>query len=143
MPAVDIDLSRPLILNAAEVQAVLVPGAKIKKVMPYDVHVGQAFWVRETFVLENTREYDVPADALPKDGRPVEVIQSDADGTYYLIPHYKATEPEPNIVPYDREDGSDDTTRWTSPVRMPQKFSRLRLQVVRKFAGRLMLLQKV
>lgn len=84
-------------------------------------------WVRETFCLENT--YDYHGDhVVPSDGRPIIKHEDHGDGAYWLIPHYRATEPEPNIVPY-RCDADDDRTRWTPSIFMPRWASRITLDI--------------
>lgn len=89
-------------------------------------------WVRETFCLENTSDYH--GDHItPADGRP---IQKHEDDGYWLIPHYRATEPEPHIVPY-RCDADDDKTRWTPSIFMPRWASRITLEITGVRAERL------
>lgn len=83
-------------------------------------------WVRETFCLENT--YDYHGDHVdPGDGRPIQKREDAGEG-YWLIPHYRATEPEPHIVPY-RCDADDDKTRWTPSIFMPRWASRITLEI--------------
>ena len=95
-------------------------------------HVGVAkgdrLWVRETFVLENTIKYHELAE-LPKDGRPFISYYSPEWGSYFLIPHYRATEQEPNIVPLENVDLGDDRTKWSSAIHMPRWASRITLEV--------------
>lgn len=91
-------------------------------------------WVRETFVIENTGDYHGDHD-VPKDGRPIKKHE-DGDGNFWLIPHYRATEPEPNIVPY-RCDADDDRTRWTPSIFMPRWASRITLEIIDVRAERL------
>jgi len=93
---------------------------------PYGV--GDTLWTKETFVIEDTDDYG-PPDPLPQD-RPVKVEGNDIDGgIIYLIPHYRATEPEPHIVPFDRIDEYDDSTRWRPSIFMPRWASRDNLTV--------------
>jgi hypothetical protein len=80
---------------------------------------GDLLWVRETFVLENTD--DVP-DGVPHKIEPGEW------GTE-VYPHYRATEPEPHIVPPGLEDPYDDRTRWTPSIFMPRWASRIMLEI--------------
>lgn len=97
-----------------------------KPYCPYG-DVGDRLWVRETFVLENTYDYHGDHDA-PTDGSPIEKHEGEGDGSYWLISHYRATEPEPNIVPY-RCDADDDRTRWTPSIFMPRWASRITLEI--------------
>lgn len=84
-------------------------------------------WVRETFVIESTIEYS--SDVYAPTDRPFKTIENVEDGKYLLIPHYRATEPEPNIVPSDREDGFDDHTSWQPSIHMPRWAARLFLEI--------------
>lgn len=91
---------------------------------PYG-QVGDRLWVRETFVLESDLGWDIK---LPTD-RPIKTISDDFDnGVYHLIPHYRATEPEPNIVSEEQED-FDDRTRWKPSIFMPRWASRITLEI--------------
>lgn len=88
---------------------------------------GDRLWVRETFVLESTYEYH--EEELRPTDRPYQECGDEYSGHYFLIPHYRATEPEPHIVPYDREDGYDDTTAWRPSIFMPRWASRINLEI--------------
>jgi len=91
---------------------------------PYGV-VGDRLWVKETFVIESTIGYEgYVSIGIPSD-RPTQKIDNDVDGIYHLIPHYKVTEPEPNIV---SEGCEDDRTRWSSPLFMPKWAARIWLE---------------
>lgn len=104
------------------------------KLCPYGL-VGDRLWVRETFVLESDLEY-VGDTKLPTD-RPINTIPDDGEwGKYHLIPHYRATEPEPNIVSEDQED-FDDRTRWTPSIFMPRWASRITLEITDIRVGKL------
>ena len=81
--------------------------------------IGDRLWVRETFVLENTD--DVP-DGVPSKTEPGEW------GTA-VYPHYRATDPEPHIVPPSLEDPYDDRTRWSPAIFMPRWASRITLEI--------------
>ena len=98
---------------------------------PYQI--GDRLWVKETFVLETITN----VGELPTDGRPYEYIESNYDEDYYwLVPHYRATEPEPHIVPDDLEDSYDDRTRWSPSIFMPKWATRIWLEVTDKRAER-------
>jgi hypothetical protein len=85
-------------------------------------------------VLEDTREYHEER-TLPIDGRPIKECRDNGDwGNYDLIPHYRAADPEPHIVPWEVFDNphkyeGDDRTRWKSSIFMPRWASRLTLIV--------------
>ncbi len=92
---------------------------------PYGQH-GDLLWARETFVLENTHEYHGD-HKLPTDGRPVQ-HNDHPEWAHSLIPHYRATEPEPHIVS-EEQDADDDKTRWTPSIYMKRWASRLTLEI--------------
>ena len=97
---------------------------------PYG-QVGDRLWVRETFVLESDAEYGYSEDELKRIGvdRPIKTEDGGLDwGVYHLIPHYRATEPEPNIVAPD-QDTYDDKTRWAPSIFMPRWASRITLEI--------------
>ncbi len=98
--------------------------------------IGDELWVRETYVIEDTYGYYDSNYKLPKDC-PVKKVEDFDRGNYYLIPHYRATEPEPHIVPEDREDEHDDTTRWYPSIHMPRWASRVTLVITDIKVGRL------
>lgn len=83
--------------------------------------VSQQLWVRETFVLETS--YEPPKDDM------LCLILGRSDDPFYSSPHYRATEPEPHIVPDDLEDEYDDRTRWSPSIFMPRWASRITLEV--------------
>jgi hypothetical protein len=85
-------------------------------------------WVRETFVIGHV-------DELPDDDRPYQTMTEEEINwspwdALYRVPFYRATEPEPHIVPYDLEDGLDDRTRWSPSIFMPRWASRITLQIL-------------
>ena len=89
---------------------------------------GMKLWVRETFVLEDTYGYH-GEHRVPRDGRPIRDMEDSEGSRWLLIPHYRATEPEPHIVPDDLEDEHDDRTRWRPAIFMPRWASRISLDV--------------
>jgi len=91
-----------------------------EKWLPYEI--GDRLWVRETFVLEDT-------DEMPTDGRPYRKMEEMGEFGHLLVPHYRATEPEPHIVPLDLSDSYDDRTRWRPSIHMPRWASRIALEV--------------
>jgi len=98
-------------------QPILQPNHPPFKDRGYDV-----WWHPKTACHENTCEYDEHID-IPTD-RPVKTIE---DG-YHLIPHYRATEPEPHITD-GGPDGDDDTTKWSSSRFMPKWAARIWLEI--------------
>lgn len=69
---------------------------------------GDRLWVRETFVIEEAK----------------------------AVPHYRATEPEPHLVPMDA-DAFDDRTRWRPSIYMPRWASRITLELTQVRVERL------
>lgn len=99
--------------------------------MKWKYQVGDRLWVKETFVIENDMEYGYSEEELKQweKDRPIKTENGGFDwGIYHLIPHYKATEPEPNIVP-DYVDDFDDKTRWSPSIFMPRWASRITLEI--------------
>ena len=88
---------------------------------PYGIP-GDHLWVRETFILEET-------DEVPTDGRPYREMEEPGEFGQLLVPHYRATESEPHIVPLDLSDSYDDRTRWHPSIHMPKWASRITLEV--------------
>ena len=84
---------------------------------------GDRPWVRETFVLERIEDDSQLPDKLSS------VVHLGSEDEHWLIPHYRATEPEPHIVPFDLEDSYDDRTRWSPAIFMPRWASRICLEV--------------
>jgi hypothetical protein len=97
---------------------------------PYG-QIGDRLWVRETFVLEHC---EMPQEANAD--RPVLMEYIEGEGNVWYVPHYRATDPEPHIVPEDAED-LDDRTRWTSPIHMPRWASRILLEITDRRIQRL------
>jgi hypothetical protein len=121
--------SHPILFNDAMVRAILA-GRKTQtrrlngceKWQP-----GDTLWVREAFCIENTGDYHGDHD-VPTDGRPIQVSDDVECGAYWRIPHYRATDPDPHIVPY-RCDADDDRTRWRPSIHMPRWASRISLTI--------------
>ena len=96
-------------------------GNELSMASPYGL-IGDYLWLRETFILEDT-------DTPPTDGRPYREMDEPGEFGSYLVPHYRATEPEPYIVPLDLSDSYDDRTRWHPSIFMPRWASRITLEV--------------
>lgn len=86
---------------------------------------GDRLWARETFVLEkyfwqtigDEEILHLPTDR-PYDHHPA--IYDDDE--YWLIPHYRATDPTPDLV---YEDAEEPTCRWRPSIFMPRWASRI------------------
>lgn len=93
------------------------------KLCPYG-QPGDRLWVRETFVIERQCDGERPPHS---DGRPLQHETWNQDeGRPWLQPHYRATDPDPEL---DMGDGSEPHTTWTPSIHMPRWASRLTLLI--------------
>lgn len=83
---------------------------------------GDLLWVRETYALENTLEYHGEVEK-PKD-RPFKDCEE-----FWVIPHYRATEPDAMILEPDESTNDFIKTKWRPAIHMPLWASRLTLQI--------------
>ena len=94
---------------------------------PYGVP-GDRIWVRETFTLQ----CDVDGDAPPfSDGRPIQRMPDDYDFPFrWLQPHYKATDPEPELA-CERPncENNEPHCHWNPSIHMPRWASRITLEI--------------
>lgn len=126
-------IARPILFNEPMVRAILSGRKTQTRRLAQEDYLcrygapGDKLWVRETFCVEDTRDYHGDHHE-PTDGRPIQKFEDVDFGTYWLIPHYRATEPEPHIVPY-RCDADDDRTRWRPSIHMPRWASRISLTI--------------
>jgi hypothetical protein len=95
---------------------------------------GDLLIVRETFCLQ----CDIDGDPPPfDDGRPIKVHRAESEEYYWnwLQPHYKATDPEPELsCDWRKCDNDDPHGHWRSPATMPRWASRITLEVVEVLA---------
>ena len=84
---------------------------------------GERLWVRETFCIESSKEvtYEPPFD----DGRPIRHHNDEHWGPWWQQPHYRATDPTPEL-----EVGTGDPgVKWRPSIFMPRWASRIDLEI--------------
>jgi hypothetical protein len=80
-------------------------------------------WVRETFCIESSKEvaYEPPFN----DGRPIQHHDDEHWGPWWEQPHYRATDPTPEL-----EVGTGDPgVKWRPSIFMPRWASRILLEI--------------
>ena len=92
--------------------------------------VGDRLWVREAFCLETLIR--TGQDPPFFDGRPIQwwndgVPCAEEDGRFWIQPHYRATDPYPNL-PYSEWE-SEPIVRWKPSLNMPRWASRITLEI--------------
>lgn len=100
---------------------------------PYGA-VGDQLWVRETFAIETNFNLDDEESYPPpfKDGRPVKRYPESDDGewgAYWEQPHYRATDPTPELDYPDNDTGAP-MVKWQPSIHMPRWASRITLEIV-------------
>lgn len=99
-------------------------------ISPYG-YPGDRLWVRETHVFES---YEDEPKSSP-DRRPIFYYKGDGtewDEPYWLYPHYRATDPAPDLY-YEDGDGmemDDPQCKWRPSIFMPRWASRITLEIV-------------
>lgn len=92
---------------------------------PYG-QVGDRLWVKETYVFEWWEdEPKAPTD------RPIHFHKGDGtehDEPYWLWPHYRATDPEPELFYDDHPD--EPYCKWRPSIFMPRWASRINLEIL-------------
>lgn len=83
---------------------------------------GDRLWVRETFVLQSNVEDEPPPFS---DGRPIKRGTGDYESSWWQ-PHYRATDPTPELCYADSE---DPACRWRPSIFMPRWACRITLEV--------------
>ena len=91
---------------------------------PYG-HRGDSLWVRETFCVESQVDGNVPPHS---DGRPVRYDSSPDDCQWWEQPHYRATDPTPELA--IKKDGEIVCgVKWRPSIFMPRWASRINLLI--------------
>lgn len=88
---------------------------------------GDLLWVKETFCRESNFNLGDILDYSPpfKDGRPINRVENPEHGEYWEQPHYRATDPSPEL-----EIGEEDPgVKWIPSIFMPRWASRITLRV--------------
>lgn len=103
--------------------------------------VGARLYVQEAFAIEHNRglgDYPPPHD----DGRPVQHVFDHEDGAYWMQPHYRATDPAPDLCCESERcrtcggDGPGYGPHWRPATQMPRWASRWLLEVTAERAER-------
>lgn len=94
---------------------------------------GDRLWVREAFTLESDEDAGNLA-FKPVDGRPIKHVEgNDFYGSHNLIPHYKATDPEPSLCCESDTcrqcENNGEGPHWKPSIHMPRWASRLTLEI--------------
>ncbi len=87
---------------------------------------GDRLWVRETHVFESS--FGIELDYKPPfdDGRPVLWEEDEEWGRWWTQPHYRATDPVPDLC---CESSDEPVCRWRPSIHMPRWASRITLEV--------------
>ena len=90
---------------------------------------GDRLWVRETFCLESNFNLDDEIGYPPpfKDGRPIKWTDDEYHGKYWEQPHYRATDPMPELYVEGKEDPG---VIWKPSIFMPRWVSRINLEIM-------------
>jgi len=90
---------------------------------------GDRLWVREVFLLESNRQVTEITDYKPpfNDGRPIDWRNNpEIMENFWTQPHYRATDPKPDLICEGREEGD---CAWRPQLHMERWASRILLEV--------------
>ena len=94
---------------------------------------GDRLWVRETHIVETSGDCGIDTPMPHDDGRPHRVCDDPWSGEWWEQPHYRATDPEPELH-YDHL--SDPGCLWRPSIHMPRWASRITPEVKRVWIER-------
>jgi len=98
---------------------------------------GNRLWVRETFCLETDFNMGLSDYQPPfQDGRPVQWSDDPEWGNFWSQPHYKATDPTPDLC-YDDQKEEGPCVKWKPSIHMPRWASRILLEITGVWVERL------
>lgn len=112
--------------NRDDIGASVMSGHSLAVRGPYGL-IGDRLWVKETHVFEWWED-----EPKPPTDRPIHYHAGDGsewDEPYWLWPHYRATDPAPEL--YYPDHGEDEPhCRWRPSIFMPRWASRITLEIV-------------
>jgi len=119
----------PILFSAPMVRAILANRKTVTRRISKQwlrVKAGQPLWVRETFTLQCDCDGDTPPF---HDGRPVKILPGVDGDDGWLQPHYRATDPNPELT-CERPncDNDDPHCHWQPSIHMPRWASRITLE---------------
>jgi hypothetical protein len=88
---------------------------------------GDRLWVREVFAMQHSLEV---GEIKPfNDGRPFVFVDEGVEhGTHWEQPHYRATDPKPDLC-YEDQAEEGPHCRWSAPFYLPRWASRILLEI--------------
>lgn len=116
---------KPILFSAPMIRALLDGRKTQTRRLKFEYEPGDLLWVRETYVLESNRDVSIQYPPPFSDGRPLLERKTPDWGDYWVQPHYRATDPAPELD--QGEDGP--TCKWRPSIFMPRWASRFTQEV--------------